>query len=105
MKLETKFKKMFKCDTVRISKPLNELYLIIGTKKNTKNDKGSIIYKNNKIYNFEYVDEHVIASGKNEVELMKSAKYYKKLLKLGNNWDKYFKDKVWESNPDKESII
>lgn len=97
MKLETKFKKMFKCDTVRISKVIDRLFLIIGFKKHTKNDKNSFYSdENGNRIDFEYVEEKCIASGKNEKQLMESAKYYKKLLKI--DWKTYFKNKMWESN-------
>jgi hypothetical protein len=89
-KLENKFKKMLGCDSARISNPLgNKLFLIIGYKKHTKDDIYSqwVDGKGDRI-DFEYMEEKVIASGKNIEELIESAKYYKKLQNM--SWEEYF---------------
>lgn len=64
------------CDTARISKPLDNMYLIIGFNRNTKNDDGLWI-KNGEPFNFNYVAEKVIASGRTEKEIIESCKNYK----------------------------
>jgi hypothetical protein len=92
-KLENKFKKMFRCDSVRISNPMNKFFLIIGYKKHTKDDTLSYYSDGdgNRI-DFEYIDEQIIASGKNIKELIMSAKYYKSLQ--GMSWEEYFKKEL-----------
>lgn len=75
---------MFKCDTVRISKPLDTIFLVIGFKKNTVDDKVTQCYKDGVPFHFEYYEEKVVASGIDEKSLIQSAKEYKKLLNMGN---------------------
>lgn len=81
---------MFKCDTVRISKPLDTIFLVIGFKRSSSEDvdvkytingTDNINVENGKPYCFDYVEEKCIASGKDEESLLESAKVYKKLLK------------------------
>ena len=78
----TKYKRMFGCDTARISKPLGSgnMYLIIGYKRNTKDTAGQW-YKNGEPIDFDFVEQKVVASGANEDELLEDAKRYKKLLR------------------------
>ena len=80
-KLEKKFMKMFNADEARISKPIGKLFLIVGYKKHTKDDRLSYFEKNGKRIDFEYLQETVIASGNNAKELMRDAKELKSLLK------------------------
>jgi hypothetical protein len=63
------------CDTARISKPLGTMYLIIGFNRNTKNNHGQWI-KDGKPIDFDYVEEHVVASGNTEEELISSCEKY-----------------------------
>lgn len=79
--LLNKFKKMFKCDTVRLSKPLDTIFLVIGFKKNSTDNINVEYTINGKLYCFDYVEEKCIASGKDLESLLESAKAYKKLLK------------------------
>ena len=78
----TPFIQMFGCDTARIVEPMDKLFLIIGTRRNTKDDppEHGKWFKNGEPINFDYTEEKVIASGNTEAELMKSAKAYKQLL-------------------------
>jgi len=77
--LET-FKEMFKCDSARISSPLGKtLFLIIGYKRNTREDKGQWVDQQGKHLNWDYLLETCIASGDTEFELMESARRYLEL--------------------------
>ena len=81
-KLIKKFKRMFKCDAVRISRPMKKLFLIIGFRRHTKDDKlreWTDGYGNR--IDFEYIHDTVIASGNDEKELIESAKEFKSYLK------------------------
>jgi hypothetical protein len=107
LKLEDKFKKMFGCDSVRISKPTDRLFLIIGYKKHTKDDTSSAWYKDGERIDFEYIAEQVIASGDSEEELIKSAKHYKNLLGFNKvykrqdgtfDWEEYLKKYDFDGN-------
>lgn len=80
-----------KCDTARISShPHGKIYLVIGFKKNTKDVKGA--YWTNNIggerIDFEYTEEHCVASGHTEDELLESVKKYVKLSSM--SWEEYF---------------
>lgn len=77
-----KFKKMFKCDKVRISKSMRRMFLIIGFKKQTKYKSDHWIDEKGKRVDFEYIEETVIASGNTKQELIKSAKEYKRLQNI-----------------------
>lgn len=83
-------RKYIVCDTARISKPDNKMFLIVGFDRNTKNDEGKWINQDNKIFNFDYVQESVVASGCNEKELIESVKEYARLSKL--TWNEYFEE-------------
>lgn len=72
------FKRMFHCSHVRISKPTGHLFLIIGNRRHTSKDDAQW-FKNGEPYDFYYIAEKVIASGKTLRELIASAKTYKKL--------------------------
>jgi hypothetical protein len=80
-KLIKRFIRMFKCDTARIFRFPGRIFLILGWNRNTKQDAGQWI-KNGEPIDFNYVQETVVASGSNEASLVKSAKVYKKLLKV-----------------------
>lgn len=73
-----KFIKMFQCDSARISDINGKLFLIIGHKRNTKDDPGQWIDEKGEIRHWDYLLEQVVASGKSAKELMASAKQYKK---------------------------
>lgn len=76
------------CDTARISYPCETYFLIIGTNKNTKTDgKAGQWIKDGEPFDFDYVEEHVIANGKDLKELWVSVKWYKKVQKEG--WKAY----------------
>jgi hypothetical protein len=60
-----RFLKMFGCDTARISRSMGKLFLIIGWKRNTKDDPGQW-YRNGEPIDFDYTHEEVIASGEND---------------------------------------
>ncbi len=85
-----KCRKIIKCDSARISRPLKTMYLIIGFKRNTKDDHTSQYLKNGEPFDFEYMEERVIAHGNTEEELLASVKEYKRLC--GITWEEYFKE-------------
>jgi len=82
-----KCRKIVKCDTARISKPLDRMFFIIGFKRNTKDDPGQFT-KNGQPYDFYYMQENVIASGNTEEELIENVKEYQRLC--GITWEQYF---------------
>lgn len=78
--LERYFRIMFKCDRVRFINPLNErIFLVLGTKKNTKDNMGTCIDQNGNRKDWDYFEESTIANGKNISELISNAKRYKAL--------------------------
>lgn len=75
------FIKLLGCDTARISIPFGKYFLIIGTRKRTKDDRKNRQWcKNNGLTDFEYIEERVVASGDTLEELMESARGYKRLI-------------------------
>jgi hypothetical protein len=79
---EQRFARLLKADTARISKfESGQMFLIIGFKRNTKDDHGHW-YKNGKPIHFDYVAEHCVASGKTMRELEASAREYKRLQSI-----------------------
>lgn len=87
-----RFKRMLGCDTARISKPLDKMFLIIGWKRHTREWKDHAWYKNGERFDFEYTEEHCIASGRTMKELLASAKEYKRLQ--GLSWADYFVERA-----------
>jgi hypothetical protein len=81
-KLENVFVQMFGCDAARITNPLGvQMFLIIGHLRNTKQDEGQWI-RNGEPFDFDYLQEQVIASGTTIKELFKSARAYKRMLRM-----------------------
>lgn len=88
-KLVDFFKEMFDCEFARLSQPTDKIFLIIGEKRNTKEDhKDSPTQWKEYVQeqwiprDWEYVNEKVIASGNTIEELIKSAEKYKKISKM-----------------------
>jgi len=79
-----------KCDTARISKPCDKMYLIIGFNRNTKDDETVWVNQDNQRIDFDYVQEFVVASGYSKDELIDSAKEYQRLC--GITWEQYFRE-------------
>ena len=88
-KLISKCKKIVKCDTARISKPMGKMFLIIGFNRNTKDDESQWM-KNGEPIDFDYVQESVVASGNTEEELLASTRKYQRLC--GITWEQYFNE-------------
>jgi hypothetical protein len=85
--------KYVKADTARISKPLETMYLIIGFNKNTRDcGEGFWTDQHGKRIDFNYVKEHVIASGRTPKELYKSVKEYRRLC--GLNMEEYLRERL-----------
>ena len=82
MAAAARYRRMFHCDNARISKVVGKMFLIIGKRRNTKDDppEHGKWYKNGELFDFEYLAERVIASGDTEAELLKAAKAYKRML-------------------------
>lgn len=90
-KLIEQCRELIECDTARISKLNNTLFLIIGFNKHTKDDSGQW-YKNDEPLDFEYVEEKVVASGETEEELLDSAKEYARVSQL--TMEEYLIEKI-----------
>ena len=73
------FTKLFDCDTARIVE-YNTKFLIIGWNRNTAQDSSAEWFRNGERFNFDYVEEKVVAQGRTDAELTASAKRYKRLL-------------------------
>ncbi len=83
-------RRIVKCDTARISNPLNKrMFFIIGFNRSTKNDEGQWL-KNGELIDFDYINESVIASGCTDKELIESVKEYKRLCDI--SWEEYFEE-------------
>lgn len=81
--LTDKFKRMFEADSARITAPLRKtMFLIIGHKRNTIDDKGRWVDNDGKPVEFDYVAETCIASGDSVDELLASAAHYKRMLRM-----------------------
>lgn len=92
--LESKFRRMFKCDSARIISPNDTFFLIIGWRVSTRDaTDGSQWYKNGRPIHFGYLQEKCIASGMTDGELVESAKHYKKITELpkAEAWIAHFK--------------
>lgn len=74
------FRKMFRCDTVRIVKPRRIMFLVIGWKRNTATSGAGTWIRNGWPVDFEYVETQIVAMGTTYAALLASAKAYKKLL-------------------------
>lgn len=68
----------FGCDQTRIVKACGKLFLVLGWKRNTKQDAGQW-YKNGRPIDFDYIKEMCVASGSIMAELKKSALEYEKV--------------------------
>lgn len=79
--LVNRCKKLLGCEEARISETHNKIFLIIGKWRNTKDDN-SWHYVNGERKDFDYLEEKVVASGKNKRELYASAKEHKRLLTM-----------------------
>lgn len=91
--LAERLRKMFGRDVARISKPVDRMFLILGTIRNTRKD-GPRWYRNNKRINFDFISEECVASGNTEDELIQSAEEYKRLLDAPTKedaWNEYFR--------------
>jgi hypothetical protein len=84
--LSAECKKLIECDTARISKAGDKLFLLIGFNKSTKEDPGRC-YQVDKDGNYiardwNYVEEYCVAFGSTEGELIDSAKEYQRLCNM-----------------------
>ena len=76
--LALKFMELFECDSARIAKYSDNMYLVIGFARNTKDDPGQI-HVNGDPIDFDYLQEKAIASGKTEDALIDDALKYHRL--------------------------
>lgn len=91
-----RYKKMFGCDSVRISRPAKDMYLILGWEKDTRYDTYGTWYKDGKPYHFKYIDERVVARGRTHRMLLKDAKRYKKLIKKDKDNGRLRRKHEWQ---------
>lgn len=71
---------LFKCDNIRFISPLKDkIFLVLGKKRNTKEDKGTWVNQYGEIQNWDYLVETTVANGHNIPELIANAKRYKSL--------------------------
>lgn len=90
-KLKSKLDILIPSDRSRITEVSNQLFYIIGFKKNTINDIHEGFWvKDDEIIHFDYFNEKIIASGYNDNELIESVKEYIRLSAI--TWEEYFKD-------------
>jgi len=84
--LSKKCMEIIPCDTARITKVGDRIFLIIGFDKNTKDDSGQwieVLEDGSRINrDWDYTEEHCVAMGKTEDELIESAKEYQRLSKM-----------------------
>jgi len=76
-----KITSMFECDTARISKPGDKLFLLVGWKRSTTDQKETHWEKYGTRIDFDYIEEKLVATGVNTEELIKDAEYSKRLEK------------------------
>ncbi len=74
----TNYAEMFDCDQFRIYRGTGKMFLILGWKRNTKDDDGQWC-KDWEQLDYDYIKEEVVASGETEAELLESAREYKRL--------------------------
>lgn len=75
------YRDFFKVDSARISKPQDKMFLIIGNKKSTGDDRQfEWVDEQGNVLVFDYLEEKTVASGKTEQELLASAQMYKKWM-------------------------
>jgi hypothetical protein len=78
---------MFRADGSRFPCPLGEkIFLIIGTKRNTKMDKGQWVNEKGDAGHWDYLAEVCIASGSDVGGLIESARRYKFLEGKTGKW-------------------
>lgn len=80
-KLSARFKRLFKCDSARVVTYGKRSFLIIGHRRNTRQDNGQWC-KDGVPIDFDYLSETVVASGDTEKQLLASAREYRRLSKL-----------------------
>lgn len=89
--LSKKCKEIIQCDTARISKIGDKLFLFIGFNRSTKDGKDSFAHNGDGVrIDWDYVEEHCVAHGCTEEELIDSAKEYRRLC--GMTMEEYLKE-------------
>lgn len=76
-------------DTARIVKPIDKMFLIVGTRRNTKDDPGCVELNGERV-DYDYVAEQVVASGFTDEDLIESAEKYK--MACGMTMQEYIKE-------------
>lgn len=74
--LAERYRKLLDVDNVRFSCLADKVFLIVGTKRNTKDDLGFWIDESGNEKNWDYLVEKVVASGRTEKELDNSVNKY-----------------------------
>lgn len=83
------------CDTARISVAGGKMFLVIGEKRNTKDDS-SQWYKDNEPYDFDYIAERTVASGETVEQLLASAYEYVRVSKM--SMEEFLREKLQDNN-------
>lgn len=90
-RLVRRFRRMFpKADEARITMPAGKMFLVLGYKRNTKDDPGQWVDQDGNERDWQYLHEETVASGETEAELIACAKHYKRLQ--GMKWSDYFRE-------------
>lgn len=87
---------MFRCDCARISDPCGRMFLILGWNRHTAKDReehgaGQWFDAAGRPVDFDYIREHIVASGDTLDELRESARTYKRQLTM--TWSEFFREK------------
>lgn len=79
------------CDTARISYLSGTMFLVIGFKRNTKEDKDTLaINEKGEVIHYDYFKEQLVTSGETKEQLLESLKEYQRISKLTG--EEYFKE-------------
>ena len=88
-KLAEQLRQLLGYDTARIVRPIDKMFLIVGTRRNTKDDPGHIEINGERV-NYDYVAEQCVASGMTDADLIASAEKYK--MACGMTMQEYLKE-------------
>jgi hypothetical protein len=80
--LEKRYALQFKCDNARIRKVGGTWFLCLGWNRRSEGQW----FKNGEPFNFDYLEEKVVASGKTMKELIASAEKYRRCVELDEKY-------------------
>ncbi len=73
---------MLGCDTVRLSTPGGTMFLVMGFRRNTRDDAGQWRDEHGRPADFDYVAEQTVASGETPEQLLASVEEYLEHLSM-----------------------